>query len=52
MTRIGDDIVLNCRACFSQHGFGLHLLERPGHWECPHNSSHRYVVERGLLKSL
>jgi len=50
MSVVGDEIIENCRACFSQNGFGVRLARRSGLLVCSYNPSHQYVVEKGFLK--
>ena len=52
MTVVGDEIVLNCRACYCSHGYGLRLQKHGDHMVCPHDASHRYVVESGYLRKV
>lgn len=52
MTVTGDDIVKNCRACFSTHGYGLRLDQKGEILICPQDSSHRYSIESGMLKKV
>jgi hypothetical protein len=50
MTVVGDDIILNCRECFVQNGYGIRLRKNGGCYECPVDGAHKYVVEKGYLK--
>jgi len=53
MTVAGDDIVKNCRACFSSYGYGIRLNDQKGNiLVCPQDSSHRYSIEDGMLKKV
>ncbi len=51
MTVVGDDIIMNCRACF-QDGFGMKLNKQSnGIYVCAHNASHKYVIKDGFMKA-
>ena len=52
MTVVGDEIILNCRECFVRDGFGIHLKKDGNSFVCPHNRTHRYIVEDGFLKKI
>ena len=49
MSVVGDDIVCNCRQCFSENGFGVKLSKRGELWECNHNPLHRYKLVKGFM---
>ncbi len=52
MTVRGDELVYNCRNCFSTHGYGINLKPQPTgpkDFQCPQCSS-KYVVESGFMK--
>ncbi|MBU1197788.1 hypothetical protein KJ765_04745 [Candidatus Micrarchaeota archaeon] len=49
MTVKGDELVHNCRNCFSQHGYGINLQKNGEGFECPHCHSH-YLCEHGYMK--
>lgn len=51
MTVQGDELVYNCRNCFSQHGFGIALKRLQDDFECPHCRS-RYVAQGGFMKKV
>jgi DNA-directed RNA polymerase subunit RPC12/RpoP len=52
MTVVGDEIIKNCRNCWSQFSFGIKLSDRgDGRLACPHCKS-EYIVEKGFLKSV
>ena len=47
----GDDIIRNCRECFSKHGYGIRLREhafKKGVFECPQCAAN-YVIDNGTL---
>ncbi|HLD75404.1 MAG TPA: hypothetical protein VI874_00165 [Candidatus Norongarragalinales archaeon] len=48
MTIEGNNIVLNCRACYSESGYGIELMPRAGLYVCSHNPTHKYVVKNGF----
>ncbi len=51
MTVVGDDIIMNCRACF-QDGFGMKLNRtNSGIYVCAHNPEHKYVIKDGFMKT-
>lgn len=52
MTVVGNEIIMNCRACFAANGYGVKLSPRGEAFVCNYDSSHRYVVEDGLMKRL
>jgi len=52
MTVIGDDIVCSCRKCYSQNGYGIRLEKRGEFLVCPFDATHKYIVDKGYLKSL
>ncbi len=50
MTVVGDDIIMNCRACF-QDGFGMKLNRtNSGIYVCAHNPNHKYVIKDGFME--
>ena len=51
MTVVGDDFILNCRNCFSKHGYGVKLKANGGAMMCP-NCREEYVVKRGFLENV
>jgi len=53
MTIAGDDIIKNCRACFSQQGYGVKLADQKGDiLVCPLDSTHRYSIKGGFLEKV
>ncbi len=52
MTVAGHDIVLNCKKCYSDHGYGIRLHDENGVFVCAHDKSHRYVLKDGFMKSV
>ncbi|MFQ5406016.1 MAG: hypothetical protein ACE5DI_02550 [Candidatus Micrarchaeia archaeon] len=52
MSVIGDDIVLNCRKCYSENGFGIRLEKQGDRYVCGHDSSHRYVLKNGYMENV
>ncbi|HLC47565.1 MAG TPA: hypothetical protein VJI13_00690 [Candidatus Norongarragalinales archaeon] len=49
MTVVGDELVKNCRHCYSNFGFGVRLINDGGQYNCP-NCKSRYVLEHGFTK--
>ena len=52
MTVQGDDIIQNCRECFSAHGYGIRLNKQGNALVCSHDSTHQYTVDNGMLRKL
>lgn len=52
MTKIGDDILHNCPKCYREKGFSAKLDPKEGVLVCALDASHRFVIERGMLKEL
>lgn len=52
MTVVGNDIIMNCRACFASNGYGVKLSPRGGAYVCDYDASHRYVIDEGLMKRI
>lgn len=53
MAVVGDDFILNCRECFSAHGYGIRLQSFGSNmYRCSKDGSHQYTVEAGFLKRL
>lgn len=51
MTVVGDDIILNCRACF-QNGYGMKLNRtNSGIYVCDYDPTHKYVIKDGFMKT-
>ncbi|MBI5060763.1 MAG: hypothetical protein HZB67_00435 [Candidatus Aenigmarchaeota archaeon] len=50
MVVAGHDIIQNCRACFSQNGYGIKLLRQGDIFVCPVDGSHQYMIEHGYMK--
>ncbi len=51
MTVVGDDLVKNCRHCYSNYGYGIRLINDGGQFFCPQCKS-KYVVEGGFTRKL
>ncbi len=51
MTVKGDELVYNCRSCFSMHGYGIVLKRNGDAFECP-NCSSKYVPQGGYMKRI
>ena len=52
MSVVGDDIVKNCRRCFSDNGYGIALEKKGEHYVCPVNEKHRYALKNGYMESI
>lgn len=50
VTVVGNEIIMNCRACFASNGYGVNLSAKGSHFVCDYDASHRYVIEEGLMK--
>ena len=51
MTVEGHNIVLNCRACFNTHGYGVELVQKGGLYVCRQDPMHQYVLKNGFTHS-
>ena len=52
MTVAGDDIIKNCRYCWSNHGYGIKLGEgQNGTLGCPHCKT-KYRIHGGMLEKI